>query len=377
MLLSTVPKELQGLTQIEEMLIPRVLLIIRVFIKPGGQRDYSGHCINLPQDVKELAQSLRRYSKDIPSILVKMTGKDNSCKEVTVRRHNIQEALCWLTLHNPQYSNIKIDQHALKCLPENGIPSDLPTFETKNDHENSDQDSLIETELESDSDAIYNKDTQSSSFLPFQHNGKQEKGEIQEEIAGKFFNWPSIQNKPFNEYTMQYLATMAFLTLFPDGKGDPTNPSLNRHLPFSQSIKNLLKFGEFLGGKWVYHFAKQPCFSYWALNMIQRKSTLQQSSVFIKQNPGDPHVTIEQLREMGSRHASTNFMTKILRYVGNTTGSNAYWQKRQNELKSIINTKEPQPSFLPSHQQTSTGHNCIHCFQINHMIVATRKGDKM
>ena len=138
---------------------------------------------------------------------------------------------------------------------------------------------------------------------------------------------------------MPYFATMAFLTLFPDGKGDPTNPSLNRHLPFSQSIKNLLKFGEFLGGKWVYRFAKQPCFSYWALNMVQRKSTLQQSSVFIKQNPGDAHVTIEQLREMGSHHASTNFMTKILRYVGNITGSNAYWQKRQNELKSIINTK--------------------------------------
>ena len=66
------------------------------------------------------------------------------------------------------------------------VPSDLPTFEKKNDHENSDKDSFIETELESDSDAVYNKDTQSSSFLPFQHNGKQGKGEIQEEIAGKF-----------------------------------------------------------------------------------------------------------------------------------------------------------------------------------------------
>lgn len=68
---SSVPKELQGLTQIEEMLIARALPIMRVFIKPGGQRGYSGHCINLPQDVKELAKSLPRYPKDIPFILIK------------------------------------------------------------------------------------------------------------------------------------------------------------------------------------------------------------------------------------------------------------------------------------------------------------------
>ena len=99
----------------------------------------------------------------------------------------------WLTLHKPQYSDFKIDQHALNFLPENGIPSDLPTFETKNDDKNSDQDSLIETELESDSDVVYNKDTRTSSFLPFQHNCKQEKEEIQEEIAKKILDWPSIQ----------------------------------------------------------------------------------------------------------------------------------------------------------------------------------------
>ena len=92
-------------------------------------------------------------------------------------------------------------------------------------------------------------------------------------------NWPSIQNKPFNDYITPYLATLAFPTLFPDRRGDPTNPRLNRHLPF-QSIEHLLKFEEFLGGKWVYCFTKHPHFSYWALDMIQRKCTLQQSSVY-------------------------------------------------------------------------------------------------
>ena len=64
MIPSSVPNELQNLTQIEEMLPARALPIMRVHIKPGGQRGYSGHCINLPQNVTELATSLPRYPKD-------------------------------------------------------------------------------------------------------------------------------------------------------------------------------------------------------------------------------------------------------------------------------------------------------------------------
>ena len=40
MIPSCVPHELQNLTQIEEMLIARALPIMRVYIKPGGQRGY-------------------------------------------------------------------------------------------------------------------------------------------------------------------------------------------------------------------------------------------------------------------------------------------------------------------------------------------------
>lgn len=67
MIPSQVPCELQGLTQVEEMLIARALPIMTVYIKPGGQRGYSGHCINLPQHVEELALSLPRYPTFSPS----------------------------------------------------------------------------------------------------------------------------------------------------------------------------------------------------------------------------------------------------------------------------------------------------------------------
>lgn len=96
MIPSSVPHELQNLTQIEEMLIARALPIMRVYTKPGGQRGYSGHCINLPQNVKELVTSLPRYPKDLTVIIVKVKRRDNTFKDVIVRKQKVHNALVWL-----------------------------------------------------------------------------------------------------------------------------------------------------------------------------------------------------------------------------------------------------------------------------------------
>ena len=82
MIPSHVPHELQNLTQVEEMLIAHALPIMRVYIQPGGQQGYSRHCINLPQNVTELAT----YPKDLAVIIVKVKGRDNTFKDVTVQK---------------------------------------------------------------------------------------------------------------------------------------------------------------------------------------------------------------------------------------------------------------------------------------------------
>ena len=56
---SQVPNELQGLTQLEEMLIARVFPVISVYTKPGKQKAYKGHCINFSQDIQQLADSAK------------------------------------------------------------------------------------------------------------------------------------------------------------------------------------------------------------------------------------------------------------------------------------------------------------------------------
>ena len=113
------------------MLIARALPIMRVYVKPGGQRGYSGHCINLPQEVKELASPLPTFPKDLPIIIVGMKGKENTVKHVRVRREKVHAALWWLFTNNPYYQGLEINLEALNCLPEDGMPSDLLTINTE------------------------------------------------------------------------------------------------------------------------------------------------------------------------------------------------------------------------------------------------------
>ena len=67
----TVPEQLRGLTQVEEMLISRVCPIMIVYRKHGGQRGYKGHVLNLPQDIQSFLNRLPSCVADLPVLIVR------------------------------------------------------------------------------------------------------------------------------------------------------------------------------------------------------------------------------------------------------------------------------------------------------------------
>jgi len=188
-----------------------------------------------------------------------------------------------------------------------------------------------------------------SSFRPIPQCQQQEIEAVQQQLSFSQHNehmpWPTVDSEPLNEYLTPFLATLAFPALFPDGRGDPTNPSLYQNIPFGDRIKHLLKYAEKKDGKWKYHFATHPRFAYWALNMIQMKQILQQTGIFLKQNPGEAHLTTEELQQMAANNNTDAFLSKISRYLSNVTGSNAYWYKAKEDLKAIISHAGP-PTFI-------------------------------
>ena len=58
------------MTQIEELLIVRACPIMTVYHKHGGQLGYSGHVINLPQNIQQFINKLPVKISDLPILIV-------------------------------------------------------------------------------------------------------------------------------------------------------------------------------------------------------------------------------------------------------------------------------------------------------------------
>ncbi|XP_066915890.1 uncharacterized protein [Clytia hemisphaerica] len=359
MIPSTVPVELQGLTQVEEMLIARAFPVIQVYTKPnGGQKAYKGHVLTLPHDVQKIANVLPRYPRDIPVIVFKFDGKDNKSKELRVRRQKVVDALKWLTgknekgePNNIRYQDVTIDENRFDSLPEDDflkMPMNA-NFENYEKDISNDDDCCSDDEVlpdmgpnsEENDEKVYDCNTEMGSFIPTKIKSKMEKDILNDSVLKP--EAIDVGKEPLNEFTTEYLATLAFPTLFPDGKGDPTRFSTKRSIAksdtesFSAKIKHLIKFGEFIDGKWIYRFAAHPRFGFWAYNMLYRRRLLGQGSFYLKQNPGEANLTIDELQEMIRAGTYSSVMKKLLRYAKNITGTNAYWSQAKEQLKATIN----------------------------------------
>ena len=313
-----------------------------VYLKPGGQRGYTSHCINMPQNINELATRLPRLPSEISVLIVKMKGKHESYKEAIVRRRKVQEALMWLVANNPCYKNVQIDNQAIMHLPCDGVPSDLPL------HLNTEKDcDLVPNDFGplNEDDALYDENTLMSSYVAIPEQQMLERDALLDDVHKHILDWPSISDEPLSEFSTQFLATMCFPTLFPDAKGDPTNNSTIKSVPFYQRVQHLLKVAYKRNQSWFYPFASHPRFSFWAFDMIQRKRALQQTAIFLKQNPGEANLTTDDLLNMAENATFSNLTTKVFRCSAIITGTPSYWHKVRSDLKAIISHVGP-PTFF-------------------------------
>ncbi|PFX33872.1 hypothetical protein AWC38_SpisGene1310 [Stylophora pistillata] len=146
MILSLVPNELEGLTQFEEILIARAFPVMHVYTKPRA------------------------------------------------RRQKVADALYWLTgtnengePNNHSYQNITIDNERLKALPENNTLSTIPKIDlAENTDSDKDQVNIDVGPVDpDDNERVYNGESEMSSFLPTNLNGKKEKDIIDENFLDR------------------------------------------------------------------------------------------------------------------------------------------------------------------------------------------------
>ena len=339
-----VPEQLRGLTQVEEMLISRVCPIMRVYRKHGGQRGYKGHVLNLPQDVQSFLNRLPSQVADLPVMVVRRHGADDTHKDFTVRRHRVLEALLWLKTNNPFFKDIEIDRQVIQSLPENGVPDELryviddnePSVHVENEGPPQEPTMSANASVE---ELILGND--STSFIPMRQRQRKDGAAIQDAFNEVDpLDWPSTEGNVVNEFKTDGLATMAFPTLFPYGKGDPTNRARQHGITLTEAFKHLIKFAEKLeNGKFEWRFASHPRFPYWALNMKQRHQLLSQANIYLRQHPADANMTMEELKEMVNSMSANQMVNRLQRYVSKVQGTNQYWYQRLQELLALIEQK--------------------------------------
>ena len=78
--------QLEGLTQIEEMVIAMVCPIMSVYRKHGGQR---GGVQGIPQDIQSFSNSLPSRASALPVLVLRRHGVENTHRDFIVCQHRV------------------------------------------------------------------------------------------------------------------------------------------------------------------------------------------------------------------------------------------------------------------------------------------------
>ena len=312
---------LQGLTPVEEMLISAILPVMTLYRLPHGQFGYSGHVINLPQDIASFAEKLPRTPHELDVVVIRKEGAVGHHRDFCVRRLVVLQALQWLTANNMYYRNVTIDCDTLALLPLDGPLSGLVTIAVESD----------EVEPPAQQDIAPQESSLASTFVPMPTTGRTEQQTIRQSVqqpcAPPVLPWPTSSGTPINEFTTEGYMSCAFPTLFPTGMADFVAPR-SRTVTVGNYFKHLMQYHD---GR----FAKHPRFRYFALNTEMRHRALQTGRIFVRQNPHDDHLSVDELRDMIGREGEV-YSNRVLHYASSLRGTRQYWFKQRARLIAMV-----------------------------------------
>lgn len=306
------------------MLISPVIPMISIYRLPHGQYGYNGHVINLPQHVSGFVNSLPRHSSELDIILVKNPDISQSHRDFRVRRPIILQALQFLMANNIYFRSITINSDNLLLLPDDDTISNahMSTVECNSPFDSSEQ-----------CDAEYDPEHLTTTFVPGNYQSMTEEENIrrllEESSSSSSVPWPTRDNNPINEFSTEGYFSCAFPTLFPTGAADFLAPRLNK-VTIGNYLKHLLMYDD---GR----FAKHCRFRYFALNTEMRWRAIQTGRIYVRQNPSDHHLSIDELRDMVGTEAEI-FSNRVLHYAASLRGTRQYWMRQRNRLISMVDT---------------------------------------
>lgn len=71
-------------------------------------------------------------------------------------------------------------------------------------------------------------------------------------------------------------------------------------------------------------FAKHCIFQHFILNTVMQWCALQTGQIYVRHNPEDAQLSVDELRDMVG-HDSENFFSRVLHYASSLQGTYQYW----------------------------------------------------
>ena len=314
---------MQGLSLVEQQLISHA---VQVHMLKHGGIAARGYCVAFPQNINEPAQILSDLLQQIQIIPVRKQGKNDTTKDLNVRRSVIQKVIEWLKQHNSAYSDIIISQERIDHLPENA-PIDIHYVETKvpyNLHTDLGPAPLQVDPGEGDGNTV------SCVTLPDPAiNIREQVQKVVEQVVGEKHGpvtagkkyvtipWPTRGDVPLSEFKTTYFFTLGFLCLFPYGNGDFHTVRLRSFNSISDWAEHLIWYKE---GR----FANDQYFKFIVHNVMMRKRTLEQNTYIVRQQLGDEQFTLSRLKEQLEK-GDISIAQKILYFGSCLRGTDQYW----------------------------------------------------
>ncbi|WAO96950.1 ATP-dependent DNA helicase [Fusarium falciforme] len=286
---------------VEEMLIARVHMHVKVLQVCGAQYKYRGHVVHFLRKVGRLFEELPVLPEELDIVLLRPPNMEGDphfqqqfAHDFRVRRSCLLARLHYLQHHHPGYRDIVVRQDRLQRLPLDGSivasiasqVADIPDGEVPQgpveeavEEDPSDADAsaipnlqVTETELNALRSRFPHGTPDPERMTDLEHMPPSAQAQHQMPL-------PSIRRTPINEFNRsQPLLTLAFPTLYPDGKADFVEPRL-RSVTYQDYLAHAIRWQD---GR----FARHETWPFVALNTLLRAQVRKRSNYSVKQHEG-------------------------------------------------------------------------------------------
>jgi hypothetical protein len=332
--LFSIPAQLRNLNPIEQRLISQVHAYMKLIILPYGQQAMNGQMINFPYDIEDMMHNDHSDSK---FLVVSTESAGEIPKEFIADLDKVRDALSWLKMNNPLYSDISSLESRLEH-PETHViytSSDSGRKCVENHEGKSKELDLIESSVCLD-DPIMSK-TDFTDMYPT----KSQKKLLHSEGKKSNYKLPINRNKPINIYSDCTLEERAFPNLFPTGKFGLLAPRKYpiTHLKYFQA--RLMSVDR--------RFSSHLPYLFWATNVHEKKLLSDSISIAMRMRSSktakrNTSLTVnEVVNDLGS---NPDLPENYFGYMKNIRGSGAYWNGVQLDLLAMIKNFGPPTWFL-------------------------------